>query len=214
MEDPEFRGWRAAYQAGMRAGSDACPDDETLAALVLGELRGDERERLAVHVTECRRCAASYRTLRAVHAEARHGPAGRRRMRWPAVAAAAVVAAGLGVSLVWLARDSPSTRTDETVRGSAPLEERVRPVADAVLETPPAHLSWPAQVGATGYRVRLYDETASVLWKGSRVVEPRIVVEDEAQAALVAGGAYFWTVDVEGPVTRSRLGPFWFRIGG
>ena len=49
---------RASYQQTMSEGSQACPDDETLVTLVLGD---GERTAVADHVVACRRCTDRYR---------------------------------------------------------------------------------------------------------------------------------------------------------
>ncbi|MGH9163674.1 MAG: hypothetical protein ACRD2X_27290 [Vicinamibacteraceae bacterium] len=211
MEAPDARAWRDAYQAGMRTGSGGCPGDDALAALVLGELTTEDHASVAHHVTECRQCAESYRTLRALHADARRGLP-RRRLPWLASAAAAVLLVTLGTTVVWLGRTRGPVSVDDTRRGDAVLEKRVQPAAGAVLEVPPFSVSWPAQAGAVEYRVQVYDEDAALLWKGPATEETSITLPSEITSKLAVGGAYFWTVDVAGQVARPMLGPFWFSI--
>lgn len=212
MESPETRSWRAAYEAGMGEGSDACPGDEAVAALVLGELDADERRRVADHVTDCRRCAASYRALRALHTEAQNGPSRRRRARWPAVAAAAVLAVGLGATLVWLGRAGGPGPMDGALRGGAPFEETVQPADGAVLDGSLPTFSWPAQTGAEAYRLRIYDESAEPLWESPMRSATSVTLPAHVATRLTGGGRYFWTVDVQGRVARPMLGPYWFRV--
>ncbi|MGH9382488.1 MAG: zf-HC2 domain-containing protein [Thermoanaerobaculia bacterium] len=211
METPEERAWREAYQSGMQTGSGACPGNETLAALVLGELSGNERAALVRHVSECRRCAEGYRTLLALHAEA-GSMLPRRRMRWPAVAAAAVLAVGLGVTLVWLARTGGPGAVDDAVRGGSVDEKAVDPADGAVLPSPPVALSWPADADATGYRVRLYDSAAEPLWESHPIASSEIELPPSVREDLIAGQAYFWVVEVAGSSTGRRQGPYWFEL--
>ncbi|HEX2223053.1 MAG TPA: hypothetical protein VHN15_02480, partial [Thermoanaerobaculia bacterium] len=63
MDDPELMDWRRAYRRLQEAGSDACPPEEALAALAVGEVPEERRAALADHVVACRRCAALYRDL-------------------------------------------------------------------------------------------------------------------------------------------------------
>jgi hypothetical protein len=41
----------------------ACPDQDTLRRLLLGQLAGGETDRLAQHVEQCERCASALRAL-------------------------------------------------------------------------------------------------------------------------------------------------------
>lgn len=210
LRSPELESWRRSWQEGMSAGGAGCPPDETLAALVIGEAENPERAALADHVSSCRRCAQSFRTLLELDREA--GRLRRRRIpptAWAAAAAIAVVALAGGV--LWL---GPGLRAPQAVDGGAlrAPAAALRPAADAVLAEPPESFSWTPQAGATGYRVRLYDESAGLIWESPAVVESSAPLA--APPSLATGGAYFWTVEVEGPAVRSRLGPFWFRIGG
>jgi hypothetical protein len=215
-ETPEARGWRAAYQAGMRPGSAGCPGDEALAELVLGELGAGEREDLARHVTECRRCADDYRTLRALHAETGHGvPRSQRlrwRPRWGPVAAAAGLVAALGIAFTWMAGAPRRHTTDEAVRAAGLLEEAMLPSDGAVLASPPARFSWPPQAGASGYRVRLRDDSADLIWESGLGGATSVSLPVEVAAGLRRGTAYLWTVELEGDASRRRLGPFWFEV--
>lgn len=109
-ENPELKDWRRAYRRLQEAGSDACPPEEALAALAVGEIPEAERAPLADHVVSCRRCAALYRDLLDLHKEARRAGADvpvssatptltappRRRAAWAVAAAAAVAAVSLG----------------------------------------------------------------------------------------------------------------------
>jgi len=212
METPEARAWREAYQAGMQPGSDACPGDEELVALVLGELRPDQRVTLARHVTECRRCTEGYRTLRTLHAETRRRLPRRRRVRWAAASAAAVLVAGLGLTLVWLGRSGGPVAVDDAVRGGGSAREAMNPADGADLGSAPATLAWGIQPGAIRYRVRLYDETAELLWESAPGEVPRVALPSQVRSRLATGGAFFWTVELEGRTVRRRLGPTWFEV--
>jgi hypothetical protein len=108
MEDADLKDWRQAYRRLQEAGSDACPPEEALAALAVGEAPEEQRAALADHVVACRRCAALYRDLLDLHQEAQRAGADvpatspapatalpRRRAAWAVAAAAAVAAVSL-----------------------------------------------------------------------------------------------------------------------
>jgi hypothetical protein len=178
----------------------ACPGAEALAALAVGE--GDAAVRLALadHVGACASCAADFRLLRELHAEA--SPRARpSRRAWLVGAAAAAVAAVALTPL--LLRDR-----DDRVRGQG---AQTRPADGERLGEPPETLAWPAQPGATGYRVKLFRGDASPLWE-SEATAPVATLPPEVREGLRTGGSWYWTVEALGPVQRRRLGPFWFEL--
>lgn len=210
LQSPDLEVWRRSWQAEMPAGDAACPSDETLAALALGEIEGAERAALADHVAGCRRCAESFRTLVDLDREAERLRRRRRvpRAAWAAAAAVAVVAL---TGALWLGSGREERPAADSARRAAPAAA-VQPAADAVLDRPPESFAWPRHAGATGYRVRLYDEAAVLIWESPEVSTASVPLADPPP--LEAGGAFFWTVEVGGPAARARLGPYWFRIGG
>jgi hypothetical protein len=211
-EEAELRRWRDAYRARSAAGGAECPPPEEVASLVVGDSQGGERERLADHLTTCGRCAADYRDLRELHREAsglRPGGARRRLAAWSAVAAMALVAFGL--AMLWRAQ-APSrleTPVAETLRGGV---DEAFPSAGVTVAAAPPELRWPGQPGATGYRVRLFDERGESLWESASGSATRQSLPAPVRERLASGSGYFWTVEVAGPVARERLGPHWFRI--
>ena len=238
VPDAELAAWREAYRDLQSAGSANCPDDETLAALALGEDTGEAtgettgaaRERLADHVAACRRCAGRYRTLRDLHraaaaatpSESRSpGDEGRsrrrgRRLRLLAAAAALLGMVGLGW-LVGLPRRVPDEDGDLRRGPAAAVEEEgVRPAPEARLAGPPRQLVWPAREGALSYRVILYDAGASPLWRSGPLATTHLALPDAARSRLAAGESYFWVVEVGRgeDAAVSRLGPFWFSVEG
>lgn len=214
MPDSELDRLRLLYREEMEPGSAACPSEEDLASLLLGALDGPTRQELADHVIGCRQCAKSFRLLRELHLEAGAKPQVATRRRWPIWAAAAVVGLlAVGLPLYYFgALDLTPTRDRDRLRGPAVSAQEIVPADGAQLTVTPERLAWPAQVGATGYQVRLYDESAEILWQGPEVQQPKSVLPAVVSRTLEPGGAYFWTVRVRGEVTRQRLGPFWFLI--
>ncbi len=185
-----------------RAGS--CPDAEALAALAMGEGEPAARRALADHVVSCAACAADFRLLRELHREASPAaPRDRRPTRRAWLAGAAAAALGAVVLVPLLLREG-----GDRVRGT---EGQTRPADGAMLGEPPATLSWPAQPGATGYRLKLFRGDASPLWQ-TEVTDASASLPAEVRLGMRAGGSWYWTVEADGPVQRRRQGPFWFEL--
>ena len=211
-DDPTVAGWRAAYRGSMIGASPACPSDDRLAALACGDVSEDDRRRIADHVTTCRACADTYRLLLELHQEAGRASHAAPPWRWKSAGiAAAAILATAALLVFWQVRASrsgPSSFEDE-VRG--PIAS-VQPPHRAALSTPPEEFIWPAQTGATAYRLRLYDSGGDPVWEPPPVNDTRLRLSAETAGSLQSGRAYFWVVDVDGPVARARLGPFEFRL--
>lgn len=212
--DSEVADLRAAYRQTMRLGSGHCPGDEELSALVVGELLASDRQRLVDHLVGCRSCCDSYRTLQELHAEASAGePAPASRRRWRAgLAFAAAVLAALGLFRLF-APPGPAQQdgAETALRSALPLAAAVDP-PDGAVGPAPRSLSWPAQVGATGYRVVLFDAAAEPIWESEVSTELSLEVPESIRPSLIAGDAYFWVVRTRGLAERSELGPFWFEV--
>ena len=211
----------AIYRRTMSPGSSACPGDETLAALAVGELAGEERERVVDHLVGCRRCVESYQTLRELHREASQSkpiaaPMTPGRGRWArsALAVAALALAALGLSY-WVGVVPISEPSDLAMqlRNSVAIEREITPV-DGAIGPAPLFLAWPPQVGATGYRVVLFDAAAESIWESDVSSEVRLSLPEAVVSALRAGESYFWVVRTRGLAERSELGPFWFEVSG
>jgi hypothetical protein len=186
----------------------SCPTAEELAGLVLGEGQPDSRRRLADHVVGCVRCAADVRLLMELDAEARlaRPQAAPRRIeagqrRWVSWLAAASL-------LLALAGTLPSPPGDR-LRGA---EAAARPRDGAVLAEAPARLEWAPELAARHYRVRFFRVDGAFLWESAPVEAAALELPPELRARLATGGFFYWTVRVEGPTLRSRLGPYWLEV--
>ena len=199
---------REAYRALQAPGSSACPTDEDLVALALGELEPRRRDALADHVVACRRCAQTTGILLETHREASHRTAkASPRRRWIPLAAAAAAIAIIGLLIGRTPASSPSVE-----RGRAEHIPGVVPADGAELPDAPARFGWPSAERAEAYRLKIYRDSGDAAWASAATVAPSLELPPEARARLAAGGAYYWVIEVEGSSGASRLGPFSFRI--
>jgi hypothetical protein len=186
-----------------------CPDGEALAALATGEVPAEERLALADHVAGCAACASDFRLLRELHEEARRTPmpeiTRRPVRRRPWLRAGLAAALLVGVATLASRHEGPV----DGVRGA--LVAAV-PADGVVLETAPTELSWPPELGARGYRVKLFQGDGQPAWESETLAAASTPVPGAVREQVAAGGSWYWTVEVEGPAQRRRLGPFWFRL--
>jgi hypothetical protein len=199
-----------AYRRIQEPGSPACPTPESLTDLALGATLGEERARLADHVVSCRRCSEGVQILLATNREARRelGAARSGRLRWLALAAATVLAVLAGGLLVLRQRAG----VESADRGAAAQAASVIPLDASALVDAPARFEWPAVPQAEGYRVKLFRDSGDALWESDRVTAPHVEIPTERRASIEGGRSYYWVVEVEGPLEKSRLGPFTFRV--
>jgi hypothetical protein len=194
---------KEAYQAHLarsRAGRTTCPSPEAIQALVRRE--GDETTRLATldHVMSCRDCRAELDLLRTVEeagvrAGAVAGPGRRRWMMPTALAAALLVAVGLGrVAL---------RPADDTVRsGDAGRVELLAPGAEVPAGVP-VSFAWRAVEGASRYRLEVLNDSGDLAIEA----ETHDTALTSDSAARLAPGSYQWWVIAlsPGPGPRSEL---------
>jgi hypothetical protein len=210
LSSAELAELRRAYVGLLGPGSPACPDTETLAAGVLGELTEEERLRVADHVIGCRRCAEDWRLLQETHASV----SPRQSRRHPisiVVAAAAMLLVAAGVLLV----SRRGAASHEAMRGNAAetraADAALSPKSGSRLEAPPGELAWRAPSDATRQRARLFDAAGRLVWQEEAGTVSRAAIPDSVRSGL-PDGDYFWTVELETGDAPTKLGPFPFRI--
>ena len=216
-DDPEVPAWRDAYARIQVDGSLACPSDERLASLALGELGGAERTELTGHVVSCRRCSRAMKDLLELQREAeRELPPSRRRgwPRWRIAVAAAVVIFVAGLPVL-LRRNGPSPgATPSFPRGQAAAAGAIEPTDRSTLSAAPARLRWPKETGADGYQVVLYDLESTPIWESPVVVAAEVEIPASVRTALRVGSDYYWRVTTiagidrrSSPLHRFHLAP-------
>jgi anti-sigma factor RsiW len=201
---------RSVYRELQTAGSEACPGDDDLAALVLGELPPERRDAVADHAVACRRCAKGaailLETRRETAALAGSGPAPERR-RWIAIAAAAAA-----IAVIALLIGRPADRGPSVERGRGDRTAGFVPADGAELTEAPTRFAWPAVERAEAYRLRIYRDSGEPAWASAAIAAPSVDLPPETRAHLAKGGSYYWVVEVEGSSGTSRLGPLSFRV--
>jgi len=209
---------RAAFTAGPDTeGPGGCPEPDLLWRAVRGELEPWPLREVLAHVATCRACADDWRIaaeLAGASAEEDRGeappaaaPAWSWR-RWPALAAAAVVAlVATGVLLRLLApsgfrgEDRPVLRSlvpagaalprDDRGRGGALLRWELVPQASTVPN--------PAGDGRVRYAVRVTTADLRLIAEGLDLERPEFTVPRQALAGLPPGARLYWRVEAELP---------------
>jgi hypothetical protein len=130
-------------------------------------------------------------------------------LRWAAVAASLILAAGVGY-VAWDREPSVPRTTEDAVYRSARVEA-VQPLGD--LDTPPRELTWVAVAGAVRYDVRVLEVDRSVLWSATAAT-PQVPLPPAVVARCVPGRTVLWEVDAVGQSgdTVARSGTQRFRV--
>ena len=192
------------------------PDEATWEAWAAGELPAAPRAELMDHVARCAECAAVYRGLKMLAAEAAaFDPAVPRRSRarvlaWPRmwvygglVAAAAAV---LVVALVPPSQRGPSPAppavSDPVRSGEKAVPVPLEPLGR--LTGLPRTFRWQAVAGAGRYRVELSSREGDLLWSSPDVTGTAV---DWPAAVTPAPGLYHWQVFVAPDADRPLATP-------
>lgn len=220
----------------------ACLTAEEIAAMAGGELAAEARQRASLHLADCSTCSAEMQTalglgpwagdlaeklelgstqvdetgpgqvtdLEAAR-QARHATrrqAAFTNRRW----IPAALAAGLATVMVsaYLLAPGSSSPPGDAIRGGGVTD--ARPAPNAVIGQAPHRFSWPPQLGAESYRLRLLDADAELIWESAPLQLSRTELPLAVQRRLDSPGDYLWIVVIEGAAQRRELGPFTFRV--
>ncbi len=184
--------------------------------LACGELSAGEETAALEHVEDCADCAATWAALREVRSAAdtfdpyfqarepavtRFGAA----RRYAPLAAAAVLAAALGLTLVQRSKLRPGTapETAATAPEAPPLEvppaiDRSGSSAQPQPGTPAegtagdvTAFTWQGTPAAERYTVELLDGDGALLWQSGRLTDQRAVWPEDIEKVA---GVYYWRV--------------------
>ena len=174
------------------------PSDQDWERLALNELAPPERAALFDHVTRCAPCAALYRGLRELEAEARTFDPGvpkradvvpMRRIA-PAWYAGLAAAAVLLVALLLPFHSSGPPPNPEVVRGTAaPAPVPGQPIGEVVGR--PEAFVWEGMPGADRYRVELHGGDGNFAWASDPVAGTRLAWPE---SLAPPPGVYYWRV--------------------
>lgn len=206
MDDRDLAPYRAAYRYSLAQSAEPPPTDEELAALVAGELDGEERDRVVLQMLKSPEAMEKHRILEELHRQAtERGSAQRRWLQGAGIAAALVLAVS-----VWALAPRLMTPPDERVVRSQ--DTNVSPPNGAEIAKPPEILRWPSQAGASSYRVKVRDAAANVIWSAESGDASQIEVPQDLSDRLSAGGTFLWTVEATFGGSVDELGPYSFEI--
>jgi hypothetical protein len=220
-----------------------CPPPESWLAEEQAALAPDERERLRAHLASCPACRAESELaaafdageaaadggevatlVAALRGEERNAPARpvvslderrrARQARWLRLAAAAMVALGIGLAFQTLRAPAPTVPPESGVMRGGALEA-LAPVGEVAAL--PGELRWEGGEEARSYRVRLESAAGDPIWQaevaaGAPGMTASIALPVETRAELRRAVTYRWTVqalDAEGRVVAaSEAVPF------
>jgi hypothetical protein len=193
---------RLAEIAGDGSG---CPSPETLWRSARAEFEPRENEAVVLHLGECTACAAAWRVARDLARESLERRARFlerrpvRRMWVPLAAAAALVVAVVGLTVVMRDRPgaSPSYRTQE--------DEWLRPITaeGATVPRDDFVLRWTAGPEGTTYDVGVTTEDLRLLARETRLEAAELRVDVEQFSGLAPGTPIFWQVTAHLPDGRT-----------
>ena len=127
-----------------------------------------------------------------------------------AAACAGLVVVGLGLAVL-VTRDRGLPVAPETTRGDQGLEIRLLKPLDNVKRRSGLEFAWTASIPLADYRIDLYDEALSPLWRSPSLSESRGALPVEILNALQEGKIYVWMASGRLPSGRrveSRFGTF------
>jgi len=167
-------------------------------------------ERLPRSIPALSQPATNVLTFRTERKASRPAGASSRGWKWQRLAAAALLALGLGLGYrAWRPAELPDSSDSGAIRGGQ-LEARA-PAGE--LESLPERWSWTPHDGAAKYRVRLLAVDDTQLWQGEST-RPEIVPGERVATLVRAAVRYRWTVtalDAAGRVLAESP-EAWFRL--
>ena len=156
--------------------------EDEIVAYLGHELTGDPLRRAELHLARCAVCREEV-----IEATEILRPS--RRARWPVLAPAAAAAAVVILFLGWPPKPTspPQHRESPLVVATVPAPiAPVGPVAEV------GELVWSRVAGADRYRLTLYDETGSLLWRET-TTDSLLTLPDSV--LIETGQAYLWKVE-------------------
>jgi len=161
------------------------PTDDELVAYLGHELEGEALRRVELHLARCATCR-----LEIIDAKEVLGTP--RRARWRVMAPVAAAAAAVLLFMAWppdgpLPSERPIHRDAPVSTGAAPV-----PVSPVGATGEITDLVWTRAPGADRYRLTLFDQEGSVLWRAT-TVDSLVSIPDSV--VIEEGEVYLWRVE-------------------
>jgi hypothetical protein len=199
--DAEMERLRAAFasRSGQAPGP-ACPAPERLWSAARGERPPAEVRPLVLHLAECGACAEAWRLAREVDAPApspaaatRPRPAGPAWIRWGALAATVVLAAGAAIAL--RQRSEPAPEFREGMRGG------IRSLVPETQSLPRTRcvLRWSPGPDGTTYNLTVATAGLEKVAEARGLTAASYEVPPRALASLPPGARLLWQVEAVAP---------------
>jgi hypothetical protein len=165
-----------------------------LAAYLDRRLDASDQERVEAHLARCSGCRLELAAVSAL-LEARPPFWRRRSVLGPAVAAAAAIA----LFFVWPEAESDLPAGPLHRETPGVTEERPNPLSPAGTVPVVEGLEWSTASGADRYRVTLFDESGTVVWKAETTTTAASLPDS---VVLEPGRLYLWQVEARVGVDR------------
>ena len=169
---------------------------ESLAGYLDGDLSGEERRRVELHLVSCAECRDELAELRRLHAGATRTTW---RRRWPLVLVPAAAAAAMLAVLL------PRQATVPTAtRDGAPADPHlgiVAPPVDGAVAPGPVPFIWRSAGNGASYTLTVQATDGRVIWTAT-TMDTSVVTPDSV--GIARGATWFWYVDALLPDGHSR----------
>lgn len=161
--------------------------EEQVVAYLGHGLAGERLEQVELHLAQCAECRAEVM-------EATEILRARRRRGWPPILAPIAAAAAAAILLFSVWPQVAGSPTPASQHRDSPVAGAVTPVVISPIG--PANnvraFVWSRTAGSDQYRLTLYDEEGSVLWKGTTTDS---LLQPPDSVPLEPGHQYLWKVE-------------------
>jgi hypothetical protein len=184
--------------------TEACLDDETIAALAEGALDADSRVVPLAHLVSCARCRTAVASVAKAMADpsvarALHTVEGGRWRRVRRLAMIGVPVAAAAAFLLLLVRPQMSDRAAVHRAPAVTAASAPEPTTPVGLVSEAAAFRWTAVPGADRYRVTLFDSRPRVVYETEVI---GLVAQLPDSVTLTPGARYLWKVEARTSIDR------------
>ena len=159
--------------------------EEEIASYLGREVAGDPLRRVELHLAQCAACREEVIETTEILRPAR-------RVRWAVLAPAAAAAAAILLFIGWPQDGGSPTGPPQHRESPAVLSVVPAPIAPIGAVADVGQLVWSRVVGADRYRLTLYNEAGSVLWRET-TTDSLLTLPDSV--LIETGRPYLWKVE-------------------